>query len=577
MGYRESARDFVQNETQFHLGFLPTESSHPKTRDFARAAAESTVEGVRQLLSVDEDIGARCGEWFDAPEFEALSKAFRRATLEDRRIVFSGCGATGRLAVLLESMWRRFWREVAMQGTSPPYPDTASNARGIITGGDRALINAVEGFEDFEAFGREQVRELQLAPKDLVIAMSEGGETASVVGSAIEAIDEGCTVFFVHNNPTELLADRIERSHRLITRSGVTPIDLTTGAMALSGSTRMQATTSALLFVAAAMEDAVCGLLSKSELKGLGLARRPRASWCEDYARLVSVLEGDAASAVVADIVETEVEVYRARRIVAYSAERYLLDILADTTERAPTFSLPPWRRIDEPRAASDPWAIAFLPGRAGRDAWSATLGRRPIGLDWSADTYRRLETPQFEDNHPDLGGEEIERYPLGEEVFSLYGERIALVMAVHATGFGPSGTPRADGARGETLEYRVLSITSSGEPRPETAARGSTPRASEWNIELPLPRTGMDVYHHLAVKLVFNTVSTSAMAKMGRVQGNWMVCVSPTNKKLIDRSIRIIADLTGRDYGAAAEAFFQAYEEHGAASPVRHVLGRGT
>ena len=39
-----------------------------------------------------------------------------------------------------------------------------------------------------------------------------------------------------------------------------------------------------------------------------------------------------------------------------------------------------------------------------------------------------------------------------------------------------------------------------------------------------------------MAIKLVLNTLSTATMARMGRVMGNAMVWVSPSNKKLIDR-----------------------------------------
>ena len=58
MDYRAQARDFVENETQFQLGFLVTESSHPRTRDLGETTAASSRTGVARLLSVDEDISA---------------------------------------------------------------------------------------------------------------------------------------------------------------------------------------------------------------------------------------------------------------------------------------------------------------------------------------------------------------------------------------------------------------------------------------------------------------------------------------------------------------------------------------
>ena len=47
------------------------------------------------------------------------------------------------------------------------------------------------------------------------------------------------------------------------------------------------------------------------------------------------------------------------------------------------------------------------------------------------------------------------------------------------------------------------------------------------------------------ATKMTLNIISTSVMIKLGKVYHNKMVDVSATNSKLIDRSIRIIQDLT--------------------------------
>lgn len=49
------------------------------------------------------------------------------------------------------------------------------------------------------------------------------------------------------------------------------------------------------------------------------------------------------------------------------------------------------------------------------------------------------------------------------------------------------------------------------------------------------------------ATKLVLNTLTTTAMIKLGKVHGNLMVDLNATNDKLRDRSIRIVMELTGR------------------------------
>ncbi len=62
------------------------------------------------------------------------------------------------------------------------------------------------------------------------------------------------------------------------------------------------------------------------------------------------------------------------------------------------------------------------------------------------------------------------------------------------------------------------------------------------------------------AQKLVLNMLSTGAMIKTGKVMGNLMVNVRPTNQKLRLRCIRIICELSGCD----AKTAEQALDAHG-------------
>ncbi len=64
-----------------------------------------------------------------------------------------------------------------------------------------------------------------------------------------------------------------------------------------------------------------------------------------------------------------------------------------------------------------------------------------------------------------------------------------------------------------------------------------------------------------VAVKLVMNALSTCTMVRLGRVMGNYMVWVVPSNLKLIDRATRYITQLTGLNYEAANELLFEIIE----------------
>jgi N-acetylmuramic acid 6-phosphate etherase len=48
------------------------------------------------------------------------------------------------------------------------------------------------------------------------------------------------------------------------------------------------------------------------------------------------------------------------------------------------------------------------------------------------------------------------------------------------------------------------------------------------------------------ATKLVLNMLTTGAMVLLGKTYGNWMVDLKATNSKLIERSRRMVASLTG-------------------------------
>ena len=60
--------------------------------------------------------------------------------------------------------------------------------------------------------------------------------------------------------------------------------------------------------------------------------------------------------------------------------------------------------------------------------------------------------------------------------------------------------------------------------------------------------------------KLVLNMITTTLMIKLGRVYGNLMVDLQPTNEKLFDRAIRIIMCATDISY-EEAEKFFELSE----------------
>jgi N-acetylmuramic acid 6-phosphate etherase len=60
------------------------------------------------------------------------------------------------------------------------------------------------------------------------------------------------------------------------------------------------------------------------------------------------------------------------------------------------------------------------------------------------------------------------------------------------------------------------------------------------------------------AQKMVLNMLSTAAMARLGHVYENLMIDVKPSNQKVSDRIVRILADASGKSVSASEHALRQ-------------------
>lgn len=565
MDAREEAEHFVRLEREFHLGMLPTEQSHPKSRGFAELVAQDTRAGIGILQAVDDDVVVAARRVFGSPEFRRLVDSLSGALERGGRICLSGCGATGRLSILLEAAHRTFWRDARAALGDTPEANVALRAEdavvSIMTGGDYALVRSLESFEDYASFGRQQVAEAGLGRGDVLVAITEGGETSSVIGTVWQALESGAEVFFACNNPPEVLAAHVERSRRVIDEPRIVKLDLSSGPMAVAGSTRMQATTMELLVIGAAVEMALWRHLGTAlpahARDRLDLGKESSA---EEYAARFSSLLGDLAAPRSVDAmaawVEMEESLVRNKSAMTYSGSEYLLDVFTDTTERAPTFSLPPFRKRDDARSPR-PMAFVKNPLYSTAETWRRMLGREPRCLGWDGATYQRLGAAEaIWRNPPALHGGELFKFLVGNEDdpsrYSAPGDCAGLVLVgAEAAACGPDAD-LGNAFAACAARFPARGVLAVGPVAP-IAGHGGIVR----HVGCRLPRSSIRLWDHLAIKLVLNTISTATAARLGRVLSNWMAHVETTNKKLIDRGTRLVAELAGLSY---AEACIELY-----------------
>jgi Predicted sugar phosphate isomerase len=555
----------VANKQQFQLHSLLTEQRHPRSFDLSARIAADTADGLSSLLSVDEDIANALRGVADDPvrlaTLEAASRDITRALRDGHRLYFYGTGSTGRLAETIESgLWRPFWQRtaktVAMAKIEARYPGLGERVRGEITGGDRALIASLEGFEDIPEIGRLQLQDNGIQPDDLVFAVTEGGETSAVIGTALAAADQAGAdarrTWFVYNNPDDVLRP-FERSRRVLDDARITKIPLPTGPQAITGSTRMQATTTSLYVLGVVLEDATRALLrdvlTTDELASLGFSEASVA----DRLRGFGVLQQTAAATApkLAAWTEREAASYARGHRSTYLATRALMPVFVDVTERAPTFRLGPLDPVDATERRS--WIQVWTPATDASQAWQALLHRPFHGLD------KALYLPPFETGIPDPYLREAALRGLsnaGDEQQALYDLSYSPAnMQRNAPAAGDSGalillgdeahqvanTQWLEAATAAGAELVLFSV--SARPLASDVLRdvAALPRPVPV-IAITVPqRDAFELDQTITLKMLLNAHSTGVMAKLGRVVGNTMTSVQPGNLKLVGRATWLI------------------------------------
>jgi N-acetylmuramic acid 6-phosphate etherase len=592
LGVEPSAEsvDYVRTKTQFQLHTLLTEQRHQKTWPLGERIQKDTLAGLKMLSSVDDDIRAKLEELAAAPAvLEQAARAVEDAILGGRKIYVYGCGATGRLAKQMEStFWRPFWRRVKADRKiaaklAGRIPEGVEDALiGEMTGADRALISSLEGFEDLQLIGRLQLHDRGIRKGDVVICVTEGGETSSVIGTVLAALDEWKSepgyspgesrkrLYFVYNNPDDRLLP-FDRSRSVLTEPGITKINLTTGPQAITGSTRMQATTIETYVVAAVIETAVgralARVLGENEMARLGFedgGGAERSGVAAKLREFGGVLDGArSALPALAPLTDMEAAAYAGGRFSTYYAEKGLITVFIDSTERSPTFRLFPLDTVREPQRKC--WIQVWTGAKTAGDAWHAFLGRPFRGL--AAEKYR----PAFETGIDDpylrraaleslkkAGDDQAELYDFSLSASNLErrgpkkGDLCVLVGLMPEEGeFGREGSSFGKVLRlaGESgADAAVVLVTDRPQkeyPQLEAGIRRLFEGRSGRLVVVPVHvRTTGDPFglrQQIAAKMLLNAHSTAVMAKLGKVVGNTMTNVSPSNLKLVGRATYLI------------------------------------
>jgi N-acetylmuramic acid 6-phosphate etherase len=552
------SEEFLKISGQFKLGALVTESSHPATANLSDVAKKDIAAALKLLFEADGDVIKNFGEFAASRKADDIKEIILLSLKNGGRIFFTGCGSTGRLSILMDSVWRDFWQQQAAHGTLSA-SDLENRTFSVMAGGDYALIKSVEGFEDFTDFGKKQINDLGVSSKDVVFAITEGGETSFVIGTAWAGVEAGAKVYFVYNNPDDILCEHVQRSREVIQNSRIEKINLTTGPMSITGSTRMQAT-SIQLCVMLTILEMVARELMQEKVDNPPLSSRFLAA----LEQLHASLKSSEVLTSLAKIVALEESVYCAGHKNNYFANRFGIDVLTDTTERSPTYCTPPFRKFDD-TTASESWAFLFLPRSETPLAWEDILKRSPRCVEWSETEARNLvgdeKFPRTMETIRKISRTELTRFKIGldglpSRILKKGDCSVAVVSEAEKDSlFSQDGFFRTQLAAAQKADAKTGLIY--------FGKSAITTKVADKTVFIPLPKTDFlfDGIARIAIKLVMNALSTCTMVRLGRVMGNTMIWVVPSNLKLIDRATRYISRLSDLDYAPANRLLFDVIE----------------
>ena len=154
------------------------------------------------------------------------------------RIIYIGAGTSGRLGVL---------DAVECPPTFGVSPDVVV---GLMAGGPPAFVRAVEGAEDSQTMGEEDLKEIHLSPADIVIGLAASGRTPYVIYGLRYAKKIGCRTVAVSCNRDSEIGKEADLA-----------IEPVPGPEVLTGSTRLKAGT---------VQKMVLNMISTGSMVGIG-------------------------------------------------------------------------------------------------------------------------------------------------------------------------------------------------------------------------------------------------------------------------------------------------------------------
>lgn len=197
------------------LGSLMTESRNDRSKQID---VLDTMEILELINEEDQKVALAVQKVL--PDIKVAVGYVSQSIMKGGRLIYVGAGTSGRLGVL-----------DAVE-CPPTFSTPPELVQGLIAGGEKAFIRAVEGAEDREDLGEQDLKDIDLSDKDTVVGIAASGRTPYVIGALKYARNIGAKTVALSCNKDAQISQVADRA-----------IEVVAGPEVLTGSTRMKAGT----------------------------------------------------------------------------------------------------------------------------------------------------------------------------------------------------------------------------------------------------------------------------------------------------------------------------------------------
>jgi N-acetylmuramic acid 6-phosphate etherase len=206
---------YIAVKTMIKLNKMVTESRNNASQNIDTLPTSEILKVIN-----DEDKKVALAVELVLPQIAQSVDLIAEAFTKGHRLIYIGAGTSGRLGILDASE------------CPPTYGSDPSQVTGVIAGGHKAILKAVENAEDNTELGKADLVSLGFQPGDVLVGIAASGRTPYVLGAMRYANDIGATTISVSCNPDSEMTS--------IADIAITPI---VGAEIVTGSSRMKAGT----------------------------------------------------------------------------------------------------------------------------------------------------------------------------------------------------------------------------------------------------------------------------------------------------------------------------------------------